>query len=117
MLQASSSYKTDQERLDNLWQSCADAMYSITEREKQLGMKNMVCVRVCVCGVCVSVCACLCLCVSVCCVSVCCVSVCVHIATTVAMEHLQQCYISTCRGLQLTIQPTALQRMLSLSKT
>ena len=42
-MQLCSCYKTEQERLDELWQSCADAMYSITEREKQLGMKNMVC--------------------------------------------------------------------------
>ena len=61
-------------------------MYSIAEREKQLGMKNMVCV---------------CVCVSVC------------VATTVATLYV---YVHF-RGLQLTIQPIVLQRMLSLSKT
>lgn len=48
MLQASSGYKSKQEKLDKLWQSCGDAMYSVTEREKQLGMKNLVCACVCV---------------------------------------------------------------------
>lgn len=43
MLQACNSYKNDQERIDRLWQSCSDAIYSITTREKQLGMKDMVC--------------------------------------------------------------------------
>ena len=46
MLQASKGYHSYQEKLDKLWQSCGDAMYSITEREKQLGMKNMV--RTCI---------------------------------------------------------------------
>ena len=42
MLQASKGYQSNQEELDELWQSCGNAVYSITEREKQLGMKNMV---------------------------------------------------------------------------
>ena len=88
MLQVSNGYKTDQEKLDKLWQSCGDAMYSITEREKQLGMKNMVCMMIffdCYYNVraCVRACVCVWMCVvCVLCVCVCCVCVCLQGITT-----------------------------------